>query len=165
MLARISFAALFLMTGVAFGFALGRGPADALAQGEQARQTAVRGHAVASSSAKPPGERVVLKSSEEPRLPFKLVPAGRKLVLTDVMYHAQGSLRQDVTINVADEDPATGTHEILFQVRISPGESQDVHLCSGYVIPAGHALAAFTNAGIEPGQLVSLDVSGHLTAE
>jgi hypothetical protein len=40
-----------------------------------------------------------------------------------------------------------------------------VHLCSGYVIPSGHALVAFTNAAIEPEQYVSVSVTGYLADE
>jgi hypothetical protein len=86
-------------------------------------------------------------------------------VLTDVMYIAQGNVRQDVAVNIADANPANQTHKILFQVWISPGKSDEVHLCSGYVIPSGHALVAFTNAGIEPEQYISASVTGYLADE
>jgi hypothetical protein len=114
---------------------------------------------------KPPGEQLTLVASNAPQRSFKVIPAGKKFVLTDVMYIAQGTVRQDVTVNIGDANPATQTHGILFQVRISPGESEEVHLCSGYVIPSGHALVAFTNAGIEPEQYVSVSATGYLADE
>lgn len=93
------------------------------------------------------------------------MPAGKKFVLTDAVYIAQGSVRQGLTVNVADVRPENGTDAILFQVRISPGESHEVHLCSGYVVPSGHALAAWTNAGLEPEQYVGVSVTGYLADE
>jgi hypothetical protein len=70
-----------------------------------------------------------------------------------------------VTVNIGDANPLKQTHDILFQVRISPGESDEVHLCSGYVIPSGHALVAFTNAALEPEQYVSVSATGYLADE
>jgi hypothetical protein len=86
-------------------------------------------------------------------------------ILTDVIYIAQGSLRDSLVVNLARTQEAEEGHQILFQVRIAPGGSDDVHLQSGYVIPAGHSLVAFTNAGMEPNQYVSIAVTGYLTDE
>ena len=90
---------------------------------------------------------------------------GKKLVLTDIMYISQGNVRQDLVVNIANANPANQTHDILFQIRVSPDESPEVHLCSGYVIASEHALVAFTNAGPAPEQYVSISVTGYLADE
>ena len=86
-------------------------------------------------------------------------------ILTDVMYIAQGSVRESVVVNLARMHAEEQKPEILFQVRIGPGGSDDAHLRSGYVIPAGHSLVAYTNAGVAPSQYVSVKVTGYLTDE
>jgi hypothetical protein len=150
---------------VAAGFALSQLTGSHTVKAQEPGHLLVQGHGRAVSSLKPPGEQLTLVASNAPQRSFKVIPAGKKFVLTDVMYIAQGTVRQDVTVNIGDANPATQTHGILFQVRISPGESEEVHLCSGYVIPSGHALVAFTNAGIEPEQYVSVSATGYLADE
>jgi len=83
------------------------------------------------------------------------------------MYIAQGTVRQDLAVNLASAFPNTQKSKGSFLVwaqyfvpsQALAGESDQVHLCSGYVIPAGSALIAFTNAGIEPEQYVSVAVT------
>ena len=165
MFSRTSLAVLALTIGLTAGFTLSRTRAlSATAQGEG--RVLVQGHGRAVSSVKPPvSERFSLTDPNNPRRSFDVVPAGKKFVLTDVMYIAQGSVRQDLTVNLANASPAVEKHSILFQVKLSPGESNQVHLCSGYVIPGGNALIAFTNAGLEPEQYVSVSVTGYLADE
>jgi hypothetical protein len=162
MFSKISLIALTLGIGILLGIALGHTSFSQNAHAQEAGQRLVRGHGRAISSLRPPGEQFTFDASNAPQPSFKVVPAGKKFVLTDVMYISQGSVRQDLTVNIASADPAIQKHDILFQVRLSPGESHDLHLCSGYVIPAGRALVAFTNAGLEPEQYVSVSVSGYL---
>jgi hypothetical protein len=162
---RRSLMALALVVGAAVGFALNHITNSQSVYAQQSERLLVQGHGRAISSLKPPGEQLTLIASNAPQRSFKVVPAGKKFVLTDVMYIAQGSVRQDVTVNIGDANPANQTHAILFQVRISPGESDEVHLCSGYTIPSGHALVAFTNAAIEPEQYVSVSATGYLADE
>lgn len=163
MFSRTSFAVLTLGIGVMIGLALSHVSQPAEAQ--EPGQLLVQGHGRAISSLKPPGEQFTLSASNDPQRAFKVIPAGKKFVLTDVMYISQGSVRQDVTVNIADANTAAKTHGILFQVRLSPGESDEVHLCSGYIIPSGHSVVAFTNAGLEPEQYVSVSITGYLADE
>ena len=165
MFAKTSFAGFVLVVGLVAGFVLNQvlGARPAFAQ--ESAKVLVQGHGRAITSLKPPGEQFTLTAENAPRRPFKTVPAGKKFVLTDVMYIAQGSVRQDLTVNIADARPADGTTGILFQARVSPGESDEFHLCSGYVIASGHGLAAWTNAGPEPEQYVSVAVTGYLADE
>lgn len=159
-------AVLALIVRVAFGYAMSRTPALRAAYAQEAGQIPVKGHGRAISSLKPhAAEHFTLIASNAPRASFKVVPPGKKFVLTDLMYIAQGSVRQSLVVNVANAYPAVRKHEILFQVALSPGESDQVHLCSGYVIPAGNALIAFTNANLEPEQYVSVSVTGYLADE
>ena len=164
-MSRRSLVALALAAGAVVGFALNQITSSQSVQAQESERLLVQGHGRAISSLKPPGEQFTLTASNAPRHPFKVIPAGKKFVLTDVMYLAQGSVRQDVTVNIGDANPAHQTHRILFQVKISPGESDEVHLCSGYVIPSGHGLVAFTNATLEPEQYVSVSATGYLADE
>lgn len=158
--------ALALMVGAMCGYALSRAPALRTVHAQEAAQVLVKGHGRAISSVKPhASEHFTLTASNVPRGSFKVVPAGKKFVVTDVMYIAQGSVRQNLVVNLANAYPAIQKHDILFQVALSPGESDEVHLCSGYVIPAGTALIAFTNANLEPEQYVSVSVTGVLADE
>jgi hypothetical protein len=122
----------------------------------------IHGHGRAVSSQTPPGERFTLIGADSPRMSFATIPNGKRFLLTDLVYNAQGSVMQSLTVNIADADPVTQTHSILFQVRLGPGQSEDVHFCTGYVIPAGHTVTAFTNAGLEKEQYVSISITGYL---
>ena len=150
------------------GLLLGRTPslqsvsAQDAAGAEQSNRILVQGHGRAISSLKPPGEQFTLIASNAPQSSFKVVPAGKKFILTDVMYETQGSVRQSLTVNIANANSSANTHDILFQVSLEPGTSDQTHLCSGYVIPAGNTLVAFTNAGLAPEQYVSVSVTGYL---
>jgi len=132
---------------------------------ELSNRILVQGHGRAISSLRPPGEQFTLIASNAPRSSFKVVPPGKKFILTDVMYETQGSVRQTLTVNIANSNPSANTHDILFQVSLDPGKSDQVHLCSGYVIPSGNTLVAFTNAGLAPEQYVSVSVTGYLAEQ
>lgn len=159
---KTSFAGLVLGVGLAAGFAVNHFLTIRLALAQEAGKILVQGHSRAISSLKPPGEQFTLITENNPRRSLKVVPAGKKFVLTDVMYETQGSVRQNLTVNIADANPTANTHDILFQISLDPGKSDQVHLCSGYVIPAGNTLVAFTNAGLMPEQYVSVFVTGYL---
>ena len=157
--------AVTLAIGILVGIVLDHTSSSQSAHAQEPGQLLVRGQGRAISSLRPPGEQFTLDASDGPQRSFKVVPAGKKFVLTDVMYISQGSVKQDLTVNLGSADPANQKHDILFQVRISPGESHELHLCSGYMIPSGHALVAFTNAGLQPEQYVSVSVTGYLADE
>ena len=151
-----------LVVGLSFnGFAQLR---TALAQNAvtAATQTLVQGHGRAISRLAPPGEKIELIPSTTPQRSFTVVPAGKKFVLTDIMYEAQVSVRQPVPVNIGNANLSAGKHEILFQFIVDPMKSDQVHLCSGYVIPAGNSLVAWTGYGPEPEQFVSIAVTGYL---
>jgi hypothetical protein len=159
----LTVASLFL--ALIFGFLIGKlaVPRTALAQNApQVNQVLVHGHGRAVSRLAPPGERIELIPSTTPQRSFTVVPAGKKFVLTDVMYEAQVSVRQPVPVNIGNANPSAGKHEILFQFIVDPMKSDQVHLCTGYVVPAGNSLVAFTGHGPEPDQFVSIAVTGYL---
>ena len=151
--------------GVIVGILAGYTAMGRTSQAAAVRQMLVDGDGRASTSLRPPGEPFLLHVRTPPLQSFTIIPRDKKFILTDVMYIAQGSLRQQIAVNIASANPLRQSHDILFQVRISPGESDDVHLCSGYVIPSGHSLTAFSNAGPEPNQFVSVAVTGYLADE
>jgi hypothetical protein len=151
--------------GLVAGLSLNRFPQSqtALAQNAtQSNQILVQGHGRAVSRLAPPGERIELIPSTPPQRSFTVVPAGKKFVLTDVMYQAQVSVRQPVPVNIGNANLSAGKHDILFQFIADPMKSDQVHLCSGYVIPAGNSLVAWTGYGPEPEQFVSIAVTGYL---
>src|SRR5262249_28644159 len=154
-----------LFLGLTFGVWLGRlaEPRTALAQNvATANQVLVHGHGRAVSRLAPPGERIELIPSTTPQRSFTVVPEGKRFVLTDVMYQAQVSVRQPVPVNIGNANLSAGKHEILFQFIADPMKSDQVHLCSGYVIPSGNSLVAWTGYGPEPEQYVSISVTGYL---
>ena len=158
---RVMISILTLGIGMGVGFTVSRSTLRT-ASAQERTQMLVKGNGRAISSLKPPdNEKFTLFAADTPLRSFTVVPAGKRFVLTDVMYIAQGSVRQDLVVNIADASPRGDN--ILFQVRLTPGESDQVHLCSGYVIPAGSSLIAFTNAGLDPEQYVSVAVTGYLT--
>lgn len=162
---KTSFAGLFLCVGLVAGFALNHLLAARPAMANESDKILVRGHGRAISSLKPPGEQFSLIVESDPQRSFQVVPEGKKFILTDVMYETQGSVRQNLTVNIANANPSANTHDILFQVSLDPGKSDQAHLCSGYVIPAGNTLVAFTNAGLMPEQYVSVSVTGYLVSQ
>lgn len=74
-------------------------------------------------------------------------------------------MQQPLTVNIARANPRAETGDIMLQVPIELGKPEQVHFCSGYVIPSGHALVAWTNAGIEPEQYIKVSVTGYLEDE
>lgn len=166
MLRKTSLTALILGIGVLVGVALSHILTLRTAHAQEMVRPLVQGNGRAISSVKPTvSEQFSFSVSNPLRGTFKVVPAGKRFVLTDVMYIAQQSVRQDLVVNIANAYPGIERHsiDILFQMKLSPGESDQVHLCSGYIIPAGTSLIAFTNAGLEPEQYVSVSVTGYLT--
>lgn len=130
----------------------------------------VHGYGKAKSAEAPPGQQFTLIASNAPNRSFKVVPAGKIFILTDMVYNARG-VNQNLTVNLAkgkltpDRADKPFTADILVQVYIKPGEATETHLCTGYVIPSGHSVMAWTNAGLEPGQWVQVAVTGYLTDE
>jgi hypothetical protein len=130
----------------------------------------VHGYGNASSSETPPGQQFTLIASNVPNRSFKVVPPGKTFILTDMVYNARG-VKQNLTVNLANgqltpESPDKPyTADILLQTDLKPGESAETHLCTGYVIPAGHSVMAWTNAGLEPRQWVQVAVTGYLIDE
>jgi hypothetical protein len=157
-----------LVLGVCGGFLLNRLPTSLRVQAQnainpaQSNQILVRGNGRAVSRLAPPGEQISLIPSNTPQRSFTVVPAGKKFILTDVVYQPQASVHQPVTVNLGNANLSAGRHDILFQFTVEPMKSDQVHLCSGYTIPAGNSLVAWTGHGPEPEQFVSISVTGYL---
>jgi hypothetical protein len=129
----------------------------------QCNRILIHGSGVANSSWRPPTENMAHHFSlEGTGLFFKIVPPGKRFVLTDIMLHDKGSVKQKITINMANAFPQIGKANILLQIPFEAGKHEQVHLCSGYVIRGGEALVAWTNAGIEPDQFVNINITGYL---
>jgi len=166
---------LLLVMGIAFisGATLKEFPRSQAQEQVNATDTnriLVHGYGVANSSEKPPGQKFTLIASNAPNRSFKVVPPGKTFILTDMMYNTRG-VKQNLTVNLANGDITTEKPDtppkanILLQVYLKPGESEETHLCSGYVIPSGHAVMAWTNAGLEPDQWIQVAVTGYLIDE
>src|ERR1041385_7877947 len=155
-----------LLIGLVVGLLLNRFPQSrsALAQNvaTEANQILVQGHGGAVTRLAPPGEQISLIPSTTPQRSFTVVPAGKKFVLTDVVFQSQVSVQEQVTVNIGNSNPQRGTDDSLFQFTAEPMKSDQVHLCSGYVIPAGNSLVAWTAYGPQAGQHVSIAVTGYL---
>jgi hypothetical protein len=158
-----------ISVGLGIGLSLNSGSslrlayAQEVANAGQSNRILVQGHGRAVSALAPPGEQISLLPSSAPGTSFTVVPAGKKFVLTDVIYESQVSVRQKLIVNIANANLTARTQDILFQVTLDPMKSDQVHLCSGYVIPAGNSLVAYTNHGVAPEQYVSISVTGYLT--
>lgn len=135
-----------------------------------ANRILVHGYGGTKSTEKPPGEQLTLIASNAPQHSFKTVPAGKTFVLTDMMYNAR-RINQNLTVNVAkgklipEKTDVPYVADILLQMYLKPGESQETHLCTGYTIPSGYSVMAWTNAGLEPDQWVQVAVTGYLIDE
>lgn len=168
---------LFLILAAAVAFVAGAtltefsgGRARGQAVDEESGKVLVHGYGNATSAETPPGQQFTLIASNAPNRSFKVVPPGKTFILTDMVYNARG-VRQSLTVNLANgrltpeipEKPYTA--DILLQTYLKPGEAAETHLCTGYVIPSGHSVMAWTNAGLEPGQWVQVAVTGYLIDE
>ena len=156
---------LAVILGLFGGLLLNRVPISRTARAQDAinqTQILVHGNGRAVSRLAPPDEQISLISSTAPQRSFTVVPAGKKFVLTDVMSQAELSVHEPLTVNIANANVPAGKHDILFQVTVAPMKSEQVHVCSGYVIPAGNSLVAYTGLGPGPEQYVSISVTGYL---
>ena len=130
----------------------------------------VHGYGTAISTEKPPGQQFTLIASNAPNQSFKVVPPGKTFILTDMVYNAR-RVRQNLTVNLANgrlipEKPVVPyVADILIQIYLKPTEAQETHLCTGYVIPSGNSVMAWTNAGLEADQSVQVAVTGYLIDE
>lgn len=161
---------LILVSALGVGFVVGAAlqmstSQSAKAQVNDADRVVIHGNGVADSSKRPPipWERFTLFASNAPRNSFKVVPPGKSFILTDIMYNTR-LVRENLTVNFARVTPDDKT-QTLFQVYLKPGGQDETHLCTGYAIPSGHALGAWTNAGLEPDQWVHMAVTGYLIDE
>ncbi|MBK9155727.1 MAG: hypothetical protein IPM25_16220 [Chloracidobacterium sp.] len=101
--------------------------------------------------------------------PIFTVPKGKKLIVTDLMFDARHAT-QDVVINLNQriEDKSShnfGKSHYLQQVNLRAGESKEINLCTGYVIHAGNGIVAWTQAGLQPNQIVQMSFTGYLVDE
>jgi len=130
----------------------------------------VHGYGAANSAEKPPGQQFTLIASNAPQRSFKVVPPGKTFILTDMVYNARG-VKENLTVNLAngkltpDRPEKPYVADILLQTYLKPTEAQETHLCTGYVIPSGHSVMAWTNAGLQPDQWVQVAVTGYLIDE
>lgn len=107
-------------------------------------------------------ENITFSLKSDPHRPFSTVPKGKKLIITDVVYHPQRRAIETITVNLAESDRG---NRIMFQIAVNPRESEVVNFCTGYVIDAGKSVKAYTDANAKDGQWVSLSISGYLTEE
>ena len=127
----------------------------------------VRGHGSAKSSEKPPGQQLTFIAADTPQHSFKTVPPGKKLVITDIFCNPRG-VHQNLTVNLAmgklmpERTPVPYVADILDQIDMTPGEPRETHLCTGYEFPSSYSVMAWTNAGLEADQWVSIEVTGYL---
>ena len=127
---------------------------------DEARHVQVAGHAVAESG----GAGTVATVQWLPEFSnsvFQVVPAGKKLVLTDILYNPQRDVDAPHTINVAEMNPE-GSRRIIIQFIVPPGATQQVHFHTGHVIEPGKQLVVYTDANPPAGQHFSVALNGYL---
>lgn len=93
---------------------------------------------------------------------FSKVPAGKRLIITDVLLNPQLDVASPHTVNLAEKN-ADGTQRIFFQFRVPPGATQQAHFHTGHVIEAGKSVVTFTDANPPAGQHFSLALNAYLT--
>jgi hypothetical protein len=164
---------LAVVVGLIVGLVLPEFPIPLLSRAQEQANPAsenkilVRGHGVALSAQKPPGENFIFYV---PNSSFRVVPPGKTFMLTDMFFNTRG-VKQNLTVNLAEAHISTAKPnsppkaDILLQMNFQPGESKETHLCTGYAIASGHAVTAWTNYGLEPDQTVQIVVTGYLIEE
>lgn len=163
---------LALVVGLMVGLVLPEFPIPLLSKAQEANPASenkilVRGYGHARSAQRPPGENFIFYV---PNSSFRIVPPGKTFMLTDIFYNTRG-VKQNLTVNLADAHISTAKPnsppkaDILLQMDFQPGESRETHLCTGYAIPSGNGISAWTNAGLEPEQTVQIVVTGYLIDE
>ncbi|MGD1993785.1 MAG: hypothetical protein PVI59_11380 [Anaerolineae bacterium] len=127
---------------------------------DESRHIQVEGHAVAESG----GAGTIATVQWLPEFSnstFQVVPTGRKLILTDILYNPQRDVNAPHTINVAEMNPE-GSRRIIIQFIVPPGATQQVHFHTGYVIEPGKKVVVYTDANPPAGQHFSIALNGHL---
>jgi hypothetical protein len=127
-------------------------------------------HGTVTTGESPPTKPFDFVDYTDQRHNFSVVPKGKRFILTDMMYNARG-VNENLTVNLVNEQlspenlnrPYTG--DILLQEYLKPSEMQETHLCTGFEIPAGHSVTAWTNGGLKPGHWVQITVTGYLIDE
>lgn len=152
------FVTLGFLGGLCAGYAM-----NAATLAQEPNRVLIKGYGRASTSLRlTQAEWFRLTLPGVPERTMQVVPPGRMFVLTDVMFTPQQSVREDVVVNIglarADQPPRG-----LFQVKIGPNDSHDIHLCSGYEVPEGHGLVAYTGASAQPEQFISVAVTGYMS--
>jgi len=152
------FVTIAFVAGVYAGYAM-----SLATSAQEPDRSLAKGYGRASSSLRlTQAEWFRLTLPGTPERTIQVIPPGRMFVLTDVMFTPQQSVREDVVVNIglarADQPPRG-----LFQVKIGPNDSHDIHLCSGYEVPEGYGLVAYTGASAQPEQFVSIAVTGYIT--
>jgi hypothetical protein len=148
----------------------GRSPTHAQGTDADSNRILVHGYGSANSSEKPPGQQFTLIASNAPQRSFKTIPAGKTFILTDMVYNVRG-VYQNLTVNLAkgkllpEKTDVPYVADILLQTDLRPGESQETHMCTGYVFPPGYSVMAWTNAGLQPDQWVQVAITGYLVDE
>lgn len=123
----------------------------------------LRGYGRANTSWRVPNHtKEPLTILTSPQSSFQVIPSKKNYILTDVVFHPQQSVHQTITVNISLLDPSKQYVTILFQTKVEPNDSKVVNFCSGYAVPAGYSLVAYTGAGYEPEQYVSISFSGYL---
>jgi hypothetical protein len=137
---------------------------SAFAQSEEKfNKLRVEGHGRAYTSWEPSeAEKIIFSTKNESEKSFNVIPEGKKLILTDVVYNPQGSVKQNITVNLSESGQG---NSIMFQIKVSPDKSEVVNFCSGYTIDSGKSVKAYTDTNAKDGQYISISVTGYLIDE
>jgi len=126
---------------------------------DESKHTQVQGNAVAVSGTGTLASVRWLRESSN--AVFIKIPAGKRLIITDVLLNPQGDVTAPHTVNLAEKH-TDGTHRIFFQFRVPPGATQQVHFSTGHVIEAGKEVITFTGGNTPAGQHFTVDLNAYL---
>lgn len=120
----------------------------------------VKGHGVANTSLHPSETKVFqFVPQEQPQTSFTVVPKGKKLIITDFVFHPYNTVIENMTVNVAING------DIMYQMRIQPNKSESLNFCSGYIATSGKQINAWTDANAKDGQVTGVSITGYLIDE
>src|SRR5688572_16001842 len=111
---KICLVTLAILVGLASGLLFNRLPGfqfvyaqDSVNTENETKKILVQGSGGANSSWRPPKDNMShhFTLQHSPQSSFKIVPKGKRFILTDIMLHDKGSVKQPLTINVARANP------------------------------------------------------------
>jgi hypothetical protein len=127
---------------------------------DETKHSQVHGAAVALSGGAGVAATVSWQEASNYLTAFQNIPARKRLMITDVLIHPQGSVKKKQTVNVAWQ--MAGGSAIFLQVHVDPGVTAQVHYTTPEVGRSGESVMVFTDASGPANQHFSVTLVGYL---